>query len=271
MTSSLFPETGGADVLSVDLGWNADTHDRTAVAYRALSGISVLSVPPERGLPEAIAELAAPSALVLLDIPIEGCAGLDSKAPYRQVDRALHRLNIPLLPSYKAGGRGVVLRDALRRKRPDLRVEESYPYAVLRVLWALRRTGRGLDLGRDSYERVSLEGAWGEWPPRYKREPNLEARRAAAVQVAGLLEAQFPRADSIRGLAEEAAAAGAGALTDLSDRIDAALGLVAAVAAAAKSPWSWRAAVSDDRGAILTIADRWLRERFASAGSLLDI
>ena len=269
--TTLFPESGGADVLSVDIGWDATTEGRTAIAYRTFSGISVMPVPANRDLAAQIGNLASGKALVLLDIPIEGCAELDARSPFRQVDRALHRCGIPVLPSYKAAGRGALLRDELLARRPDLRVEESYPYAVLRVLWALKNARCGLDLGRDSYQRVSLSEVWWDWPPRHKGEPSLDARRSAAAEVAKLLCAHFPKAEAVRKLAAAVPAAESKGLATLSDQFDALLGLVAGLAAAAASPWSWRAAVGEERGAVLTISDQWLREQFRSAGSILDI
>lgn len=269
--TSLFPETGGADVLSVHLGRSARSGDCAAIAYRTFSGVQVLASSAEGELISRLSELASPKALVLFDIPIDGCAGLSARSPFRQVDRALHRCGIPLLPSYKDAGRGAALRDALRAQRPDLRVEESNPYAVLRVLWGLKKTGQNLELGRDSHGRASLSEVWWDWPPTAKRGRDLEKRRAAVAEVAELLRAHFLKSEAVHQLAAAARTADLEGLNSLSERFDAVLGLVAGLAAAGRSPWSWRVSFGEDRGAVLTIADQWLRERFASSGSLLDI
>lgn len=266
----LFSDSGAADVLSVDLGWSSATPGRTAVAYRALSGVKLASVSSEDELVERLCGLASPKALVLLDIPIEGCSSLGPNTPYRRLDRVLQRTQIPLLPSVKAQGRGASLRDRILAKRRDLRIEESYPYAALRVLWALKRLG-SFHLGRDSFARVSLEGVWGDWPPKYKREPKLETRRAAAAEVAALLASHLPECEPVARLPEAVGKAGSSALADLSDQVDAALGLVAGIAAASGSPWSWKASLGEGGGSILTIADRWLRERFSASCGLLDL
>ena len=83
--TSLFPDSGGADVLSVDLGWDADADGRTAIAFRTFSGVQLQLIPAERDLTALVCELASPKALVLLNIPIDGCEKLDARSPFRAI------------------------------------------------------------------------------------------------------------------------------------------------------------------------------------------
>jgi hypothetical protein len=71
---------------------------------------------------------------------------------------------------------------------------------------------------------------------------------------------------SIRGFAgavRVVAGAGGPEMQRLVDEYDALLGLVAGIAAAEASPWSWLAVTSAGAGSILTIADGSPRRRFA--------
>src|SRR5881396_1937470 len=176
-------------IISVDLPWSEGKEKRTVAATfdgeTPYLATDLPSSPDE--LVEQIACIAAPSALVLLDIPIEGCEHLSSTNAFRALDRGLLRVGVPILPSVKAGGRGANLKRLLWARRNDLRVEESYPYAVLRVLWALQRQEKVAALLDGRSQGTNLEGEWGAWPPKYKRARIIEARRKAMGEVADLL------------------------------------------------------------------------------------
>jgi hypothetical protein len=104
---------------------------------------------------------------VLPDVPIDGCGNLSSTRPRRCVDDGLAKSGIPVLPSVKAGKRGPELRTLLLKERADLLIEESHPYAVLRVLWALRQTSRRFRFKDDG---VSLDLSTWWWRARCGHE-----------------------------------------------------------------------------------------------------
>ena len=249
------------DAISVDLPWSDATRGRTAIAAAsAHRGIVVSDGLDVREAGDWIARHAAEHAAVLLDIPLDGCRGLSRSRPHRPVDRGLARIGIPILPSYKSGNVGPRVREALHRARPDLRVHETYPYAVLRVLWALRLETGTVDLGPASHgAHVERWPTWSRWPPRYKRARTRAERSVEMERVAELIRScGEPYASLVRaprsGTSSE--------LARLSDEYDAVLGLMAARVLADGSPWSWRAEAADGQGSILAIAPPWVRSRF---------
>jgi predicted nuclease with RNAse H fold len=240
-----------ADVLAIDLPWSL-RRGRTAIASRSPDGIAVERVVDDDALVERVTALAGKRALVVVDVTLDGCEQLSAAKPCRDVDRRFAQIGIAILPSVKSGLRGPELRARLHARRPDLRVREVYPYAVLRTLWALHAGGRAFAFGR----LVDVSPHWRVLPPRYKRERELVKRRRAVREVAAVLAAIpgfAPRA--IRGATHRQ-------LDGLCDELDALLALVAGIAAVDRSPWSWLATISHSPGAILTIADVALRSRF---------
>lgn len=240
-------------VVAADLPWLAAHPDRTRIAVLSPSRVvSVLSVDSTRALPSVIADLATPDAHVLLDIPIRGCTGPDA---FRPVDRRLASAGIPVLPWTTAGGRGACLMAAIRRRLPQALVDEVYPYAILRVLWALRLTRSLAALPRGAIDG-RLEPSWSRWPPRYKRAPSVHVRLRALALVRRLLE------DPALGLAFEPPLPRpreVGSLARLGDCYDAALAIVPGVLGLGH-PAVYRAGQSA-RGAVLLLADAWLRKR----------
>ena len=243
--------TGNADVIAIDLPWSARKW-RTAIASRSSDKIVVDAVADDDELVARVATLAENRALVLVDVPLDGCADLSATMPTREIDRRFAKAGIAILPSVKSGLRGPELRARLHARRPDLRVREIYPYAVLRALWAVRAGGHAF-----AFDAVAdLAPYWRSLPPRYKRERDLVKRRRAVRDVADVLGA-------IRGFAPRALRGASHAQLDLlCDELDAMLGLVAGIAAADRSPWSWLATVRGCAGSVLTIADGSLRGRF---------
>lgn len=182
------------------------------------------------------------------------------------MQRDVGKLGIPLLPSAKAGKRGAHLREQIITCRPDLEVCESYPYAVLRTLWAMHVSGLPPLLTDRIYADADLARVWWTWPPRYKRAARVGERRTAIGGVYDLLA-------KVQGFSlvvvRPDVQASTRKLAELSDGYDALLGLVAGIAAVDGSPWSWRAEVRDRDGAIVTIADRSLRDRAAELAARL--
>ncbi len=246
---------GDADVLAIDLPWSERAR-RTAIAMRTRTGVEVEAVRDDARLSEVVVERAARGALVLVDVPLDGCEVLSAARPRRGVDQRFAQSGVPILPPVVAGSRGPALRARLGATRPDLVFAEIYPYAVLRVLWALRLSGRTFELSADA-RAIDLAAWWWTYPPKYKRERDLARRRRAVRQVAALL-GEAGMAGQVRTVAR----ATHGELDAVCDEYDALLGLVAGIAAVDRSSWSWRASTSHDDGTILTISDASLRARF---------
>jgi hypothetical protein len=247
-------------MLSVDLGWSPTNDKRTAIAYRAAGNIEVVRcLGGNTELINCIGGLATFGAIVLLDVPLDGTEGLTRHSQWRPLDKRLQRIQIPLLASFKAAGRGPILRNALLSCRPDLRIEESYPYAVLRVLHALHEKGSvfSFDSGSDG----DLSGVWRLWPPKYKRAPRTDRRYEEMNRVADVLACVPGFVSAIRRPATPPHREN---LDTLSDEFDALLGLVAAISIHDRSPWSWRAQC-EGPGSIVSIADEWIRRQFENA------
>lgn len=244
-----------ADVLAIDLPWS-QRRGRTAIASRVGRSIAVVAVAGDDELVAYVTELAAKNALVLLDVPLHGCDDLSRDRPTREVDRRLAALGIPVLPSYSSGERGPELEARLIGERPDLRCFEVYPYAVLRTLWAVHRASK-----RFRYDRiVDLTATWRAWPPRYKRERDLRTRQRCVRDVAAVL-ASVP---GLRRAVRTVARATHAQLDALCDEYDALLGLVAGIAHADRSPWSFLARVAHEDGSVMLLADSSSRARFAT-------
>src|SRR5262249_30820598 len=109
-TAGRRPELGPAGVrprrmsaISVDLPWSDGTKARTAIAAAAAhEGIVVSDGLDAERARRWIVENAAERAVVLLDVPIDGCDALSRSRPRRAVDDGLARVGIPILPSYKS-------------------------------------------------------------------------------------------------------------------------------------------------------------------------
>ena len=242
-------------VVAVDLPWSAAHPDRTAVAVLTPSGaVSVFSAERGDALPSLIADLAMPDAHVLLDIPIGGCTG---PGAFRPVDRRLARAGIPLLPWTKAGDRGARLAREIQARLPRATVDEVYPYAVLRVLWALHRT-QSLGLLREGRIEGRLERGWSRWPPRYKRARTRRARSAALSQVRRVLT------DAGLGLSFDPPLPrpAVGSLSRLTDCYDAALAIVPGVLGLGH-PAVHRES-DEEGGALILLADSWLKRRLGN-------
>lgn len=252
------------DAVSVDLPWSRTTRSRTVIAASSPEETVLVTKGLDgEGLYRWITQHASHRGLVVLDVPIDGCARLCRAVPRRELDDGLARIGVPILPSYKSGDLGPNLRDALRQARPDLAILESYPYAVLRVLWGVRQEiGSLVALTASNYRpHVSPWQSWWRWPPRYKRARTVAQRRHALAEVANLLRSC---GNTYARLVQAPAVGTSSELAQLSDEYDAVLGLIAANAALEKNPWSWHAQVPGAAGSILTIGPPWLRDAFAA-------
>lgn len=254
---------GAARVVSVDLGWSEATKGRNAAAFLTPTGRIRFdqSLPSEdSALSSFLRSLVPPRAPILLDIPIEGGDHLAATGrAFREIDYALLRARISLYPSARAVGRG----ERLGRLLGSHRVHETYPYAILRVLWALLKAGKLSRAIGGSDEALLDESAWRIMPPRYKRGTQEERRRALEA-VYGLLtspdlglpfDPELPR--PVRGAS----------LSALSDLYDACVGLLPAYLTLRNAGTHSLVGIAAGRGggAILLLADPWLRERMGRA------
>ena len=249
------------DVISIDMPWGKNTTARTAIASRSPANISVTAVHDDDVLVQYVDQHAATNALVLLDVPLDGCESLSKSNPRRGVDDRFLRIGIPILPSVKSGIRGPTIAKRLLDARPDLRVREIYPYAVLRVIWALHVQGLSFRF-EDDARRVDLSATWGTWPPKYKRAKTRAAKLVAMNEIAAVLS-NLPAVGS--AIRTPSASATVSDLSSLADAYDALLGLIAGIAAVDRSSWSWISECEQGCGSIVTIADTSLRRRFDSA------
>jgi len=125
------------------------------------------------------------------------------------------------------------------------------------VLWALVRT-RSLAALRAGAIDGRVEPGWRRWPPPYKRAPTRTTRLRALARVRRILE------DPALGFAFEPPLPRlreAGSLARLGDCYDATLALVPGLLGLGH-PAVYRAG-EPRRGAVLLLADAWLRRRLA--------
>ena len=253
----------GAALLCLDLGWAPSTRSCTAAALLTRSGrirVARLSSHDDAELVACLADLLEPRGLILLDIPIEGCTELRPGGPaIRAVDRRLARAGIPVLPSVKAGLRGHQLKWAIQARAPDVTIQETYPFAVLRVLWALHVQGRlGAVKTREQGPLLS-EKIWRRWPPRYKRAPARSERLDALKEIFGLLIHPDLGLAFDPPLPSPSAGLSSSAIAQLSDCYDACLGLMPGLLG---PHHPLVATVADPGGgSLLLLADSWLRAR----------
>ena len=244
-------------VISVDLGWSRNNIGRTAVAWcRKQSAPRWTNAEETRDLLDFLRRFEE-EALVLLDIPIHGTEDLGRERPFREMDRDLLSFGIPLLPSFKSGDYGLQLAEEIEQALPHLTVMESYPYAVLRFLWAARDVPGCL---REALQPVvDCHKFIREWPPKYKRARKKADRivyMGKVLETLGLFleldkaEELVPSPDMKRS-----------ELNLLCDIYDALLGLVVGRAIADDSPWFFPAKEEQSDAMIPLLLDSNLRQR----------
>ena len=256
----------GAQLLCLDLGWAPSTRSRTAAALLTPAGrirVARLASRDDSELAKRLAGLLQPRALVLLDIPIEGCAELRPGGPaLRPIDRRLARAGIPVLPSLNAGVRGRELSGAIRALAPDVTVQETYPFAVLRVLWALHVSGKLGAVKRRQAGELLSSAVWRRWPPRYKRAPTRGERIRALKEIFVLLTHPDLGLAFDPALPAPLLGLSSSAIARLSDCYDACLGLIPGLLG---PDHPLVATVADaGGGSLLLLADAWLRARLQS-------
>lgn len=246
-------------VISIDLGWSETNLDSTAAAWCEENGKPLWTAPGDRtDILVFLKRFHGKRALVLLDIPIYGTDGLSRQRPFRQLDRALLAFGIPLLPSYKAGDYGDRIAGDIRSGFPDFEVVESYPYAVLRFLWAARHEPECLS--RPLKPVVDVSSFARDWPPKYKRSRNKSERVRHMFSVLDTLNLFLDIGNTDELLPSDSM--GSKQLDSLCDIYDALLGLVVGLEMASGSKWFFPAKVEDDSAMMPLLLDENLRVRW---------
>lgn len=255
------------NIISIDLNWHpnsrriavavADREGNVRTVVGGLCDSELLSLIKEINLKENT------SSIILLDIPVEGCKYLDSNH-FRPVDLALMRNGFSLLPSSKAGQRGILLKKRIQAiTGRSTRIYEIYPYAVYKFLSYLSHKGAlTIPLLHGARRSVLLDEQFRAfWPPRYKRERNKRMRVKNMKHVLSLLTnpqigLAFSSPPQVPSMSEN--------LSTLTDKYDACLGAIAGIYLANKSPFA-KIVGDKDSGEILLLADKWLTENLKRA------
>lgn len=245
-------------IISVDLGWSRNNLSRTAVAWcRNQSAPQWTNAEETRDLIDFLRRFEE-EALVLLDIPIKGTEDLGRERPFREMDRDLLSFGIPLLPSFKAGDYGLRLAEEITRELPHFTIVESYPYAVLRFLWAIRDNPACIT--GELQAVVECDDFIREWPPKYKRARRKADRIVCMSKVLEMLR-QFLELDEAKELIPSPVMKKS-ELNLLCDIYDALLGLIVGRAIAMDSPWFFPATEQQSDAIIPLLLDLNLRNRY---------
>lgn len=254
-------------VISIDLGWSRTNLDSTAAAWCEEGGRLLWTAPGDRtDILVFLERFRGKRELVLLDIPIYGTDGLNRQRPFRQLDRALMSFGIPLLPSYKAGDYGNSLAGQIRSEFPDFEVVESYPYAILRFLWAARH--EPACLSGPLKPVVDVSSFVRDWPPKYKRSRNKGERVRHMVSVLEILNLFLDIGNTGELRPDDSMVSKQ--LNSLCDIYDALLGLVVGLEMAAGSQWFFPARVENDSAMMPLLLDENLRARWVEVCSDLS-
>jgi len=248
------------NIISIDLPWKEDTKGRRTLAIADPDGnIEIALATDDNGLLELVRETASPEAIILLDIPIDGCNKLGG-AHFRAIDRAISHQAIPVLPASKAGNRGRSLRARLEKAKKGIGVYEIYPYAVYKFLAYLKNRQSLRQLATSKFDALLDDGFRRFWPPKYKRETEKHKRVKNMQYLYSLLT------DSSLGLKFSAPlhnpdnSCTSGRLDILCDEYDACLGAIVGIYFANSSSYACLAGDSNS-GSVLLLADRWLSDR----------
>lgn len=229
------------NIISVDVGWKEKT-ERNAVAIAKPGGRIhlVRSGLGDSDLITLVQGHAEPESLVLLDVPVEGCEGLSE--PQRPVESVLHHY-IALYPASMAGTRGIRLKRALLRAMPasireSIVIQEIYPHAVYKFLWAVAQRGKLERVHSGVWERLLDRGFTSSVsPPKYKGgrySERLDGMRQLYNLLTERLMLKFsPPLDPPHGSFTRSR------LEHLADEFDACLGAVAGLYWVAHNPYAW--------------------------------
>ena len=255
------------NIISVDLPWNPDNRNRTALAVADLKGdIKVMLANDDDEMLCLIRENMERDSLILLDIGIEGCDELRDKK-FRPVDIALTRQGIWIQPISGDRNRGKNLKKRIQSLNPGKRVivQEIYPYAVYKFLAYLKDRKLLQPLNLDKYDALLDKGFVTYWPPKYKREKEKEKRLKNMEYLYSLLTDIDIGLNFRMPLSRPHTSSN---LNQLGDEYDACLGAIVGIYYANNSSYACIAGDSKS-GNILILADQWLREQLSADRGVL--
>ena len=255
------------NIISVDLPWNPDNRNRTALAVADLKGdIRVMLANHDDEMLFLIRENIERGSLILLDIGIEGCGELRDKK-FRPVDIALARQGIWIQPISGDRNRGRSLKKRIQSSNPGKRVivQEIYPYAVYKFLACLKKKGLLGCLNIGKFDALLDEGFRVYRPPKYKREKEKEKRLKNMEYLYSLLTDTDIGLNFRTPLNRPHTSSN---LNQLGDEYDACLGAIVGIYYANNSSYACIAGDSKS-GNILILADQWLREQLSADRGVL--
>ncbi|MFP4641986.1 MAG: hypothetical protein ACLFPU_07405 [Dehalococcoidia bacterium] len=252
-------------VISIDPGWR-ETSKRNAVVVATPSGRIdyVASGLSDEGLKSLVKERAEPRSFILLDVPVERC---DISGHWRPVEKALQHY-LSLYPISMAGKRGPELKRSLLEALPStlrsgVSVQEIYPHAVYKFLWAAKQKGKLESVTQGIWERILDESFRREYPPRYKGQFTRDQRLCGLRRLYDFLTGLG--LDFTERLACPGDELSGRVMDRLSDEYDACLGAVAGLYYSNGNPYA-RVVGEREQGDILLLADVWLAGELRKRG-----
>ena len=251
------------NIISIDLPWKSATVNHRALAIannlNGESSIEVVVVNDDEELLQRVKDNIEQEAIVLLDIPIEGCM---QSRHFRFVDKALSCQGVWTMPIPDDKGRGKRLKgDILNLTQGrGLTVLEIYPYAVYKFLAYLECHGLLPRFGKGGFDAL-LEDKFRRFrPPKYKRERTEDKRLENMRYLYSLLTDSNIGLNFSPPLDYPDSSYTLNQLKNLADRYDACLGAIAGICWTKASPYAWMAG-DPELGRILLLADEWLKEQ----------
>ncbi len=258
-------------IISCDVAWNPQKSRNAMAVVTDYGEVRFLAQKlDDAHLVDQVFKWASGSrALVLLDVPIEGCSNLTE--PRRPLENALQHY-MALYPAVRSAQRGEDLRNLIMnavRQRRTVVVKEVYPHAVYKFLWAAKRSGRLAEVARGRHCSSLLDGTFTptEVPPGYKGRKRRDERIRGLRHLRNILVGESGLRFAYP-LASPRACSTVGEADTLADLYDACLGAVVGWYCASGNPYAWVA--GDKRqGEILLLADRWLKTQLEHRGIAL--
>lgn len=243
-------------VVSIDPGWR-EISKRNSVVFATPPGQIdyVSSGLTDEGLKTLVRDRTEPQSLILLDVPVEGC---DISGHRRPVERTLQHC-FSLYPASMAGTRGPKLKKSLLEAlspavRSSVSVQEIYPHAIYKFLWAVWRKGRLESVIQGKWGQILDENLRREYPPRYKGRGTRDQRLSGLRRLHDFLSCLG--LDFGDNLSPPKGGLSGWKINLLSDEYDACLGAVAGLYYTNGNPYA--RIVGGREGNILLLVDAWL-------------
>jgi hypothetical protein len=256
-------------IISCDVAWNPHK-SRNAVAVVTEQGeVTCLArrLDDPHMLDLVCKWVSGSSALVLLDVPIEGCRSL--VGPRRPIENALQHY-ISLYPAARSEKRGEQLQNAIMTAvghGGSVTVKEIYPHAVYKFIWAAKEGRRLEEVTIARQISTVLAGSFGPSlvPPKYKGGKISSDKRLSGLHnlhhtITTDLGLKFTQP-----LEPPSASCTRAEMETLADLYDACLGAAVGWYCAAGNPYAWLAG-NEHQGEMLLLADQWLKTQLESYG-----